>query len=134
MSEQLKCGTCGFANDPERVYCHSCGAKLDRSLMPIVEDKNQQGGAEAARRRIKRLTNPSTFSVGLFLKKLIVVVFWAAFVAALILIVRQPDGVPDPKGETSSRLVQSELMEAAQSPAPRSIAFSEADVNSALKQ
>jgi hypothetical protein len=134
MSEQLTCGSCGFSNEPERVYCHNCGAKLDRSLLPVVEADKSAESAEVARRRIRKLTNPAGYGVGQFLKSLLTVLLWAAFVASLILISRTPEGVPEERNELSSRLIQSELREATDSPTPRTIAFSEADVNSALRQ
>lgn len=134
MADQLTCDACGFSNEPERVYCHNCGAKLDRSLLPVVEQDKKQESAEAARRRIRKMTNPSTYSVGRFLKSLLTVLFWAALVAAIFLMSQKPDGVPEDKNELSTRLVQSDLMEAIQSPVSRSISFTEADVNATLKQ
>src|SRR6266568_2439636 len=97
MAEQLTCGACGFANEPERVYCHNCGAKLDRSLLPVVEEDKKEESADAARKRIKRMTNPAGYSFGQLLKSLIFVLFWAVLAAAIILIARQPDGVPENK-------------------------------------
>jgi hypothetical protein len=134
MADQLTCGACGFSNEPERVYCHNCGAKLDRSLLPIVEQDKKQESTESARRRIKKMTNPGGYTVGKFLKSLFSTLFWAAFVASIFLISQKPDGVPDDKNELPTRLIQSELMEAIQSPTPRMISFSEADVNGTLKQ
>ena len=26
----LRCTSCGYDNDPTRVYCHSCGTRLER--------------------------------------------------------------------------------------------------------
>lgn len=134
MSDQLTCGACGFANEPERVYCHNCGAKLDRSLLPVVEVDQESESVEAARRRIRKMTNPGSGGFGQILKTLLTVVFWAAVVAAVNVAIRKPADVPENKNELPGRLIQSELMEATQSPAPRAIAFSEADVNGALKQ
>jgi hypothetical protein len=134
MAEQLTCGACGFSNEPERVYCHNCGAKLDRSLLPVVEPEKDSESADSARRRIRRMTNPAGYSFGQFFKSLLAVAFWAALIAAVALIVRKPDGVPETKNDLPARLVQSELMEVTQSPVPRTISFTEADVNGALKQ
>lgn len=134
MADQLTCGACGFSNEPERVYCHGCGAKLDRSLLPEVEQDKDHESAESARRRIKKMTNPAGYSVGHFLKSLITTLFWAALIAVGFLVSQKPDGVPEDKNELPTRLVQSELMEATQSPVSRTIAFTEAEVNATLKQ
>jgi hypothetical protein len=134
MADQLICGACGFSNEPERVYCHNCGAKLDRSLLPTLEQDKKQESAASARRRIKRMTNPPRYSVGGFLKSLFTVLFWAALVAALFLAAQKPDGVPEDKNELPRRLIQNELMDAVQSPVPRTISFTEDEVNATLRQ
>lgn len=134
MADQLTCGACGFSNEPERVYCHNCGAKLDRSLLPSVEQDKNHESVETTRRRIRKMTNPGGYTIGQFLKSLVTVLVWAAIIAAAYLISQKPGWVPEDSKELPTRLVQSELMEATQSPTPRTIAFSEADVNAALKQ
>ncbi len=133
MAEQLTCGSCGFGNEPERVYCHNCGAKLDRSLLPKVEpEKGDSVGA--ARRRIKKMTNPSGYSAKDAVKSLFNVIFWAALIAAIFLISQKPDGVPVPSKDLPQRLLQSELMEATQSPVSRTIVLTEAEATGAVKQ
>ena len=134
MSDQLTCGGCGFSNEPERVYCHNCGAKLDRSLLPIVEEDKKQETAQTARRRIMKMTNPAGMTFGRVVKSLLSVVFWAALVAVIFLISQRPEGVPEDKNELPTRLVQSELMDVTQSPTPRTISFTEAEINATLKQ
>jgi hypothetical protein len=134
MAEQLTCGACGFSNEPERVYCHNCGAKLDRSLLPSVEGGKNEESTEAARRRIRKMTNPAGYSIGQFLKSLIITLFWAVVVASAFLCAQKPEDVPEDKNELSQRLVQSELMEATQSPTPRTISFNQEEVNATLKQ
>jgi len=134
MAEQLTCGSCGFGNEPERVYCHNCGAKLDRSLLPKVEADKAGESVEAARKRIKKMTNPGGYGVKDVLKSLFSVVFWAVLIAAGFLISQKPEGVPPESNQLPDRLMQSELMEATQSPVSRTLVFTEADVNGALKQ
>lgn len=134
MADQLTCGACGFSNEPERVYCHNCGAKLDRSLLPAVEKEKSQESTEATRRRIRKMTNPAGYSFGQFLKSLLSVLIWAAIIAAGYLISQKPAWVPEESKELPTRLVQSELMEATQSPVAVTLAFTEAEVNATLKQ
>ena len=134
MADQLTCGACGFSNEPERVYCHNCGAKLDRSLLPMPAEDQSQAASDKARKRIKKMTNPAGYTVGQFFKSLITTTFWAALVASGYLISQKPEGVPEAKNDLPTRLVQSELMDAVQSPVPRAIGFSQDDINAALKQ
>jgi hypothetical protein len=134
MADSLTCPACGFANEPERVYCHNCGGKLDRSLLPVVEGEKSKESADAARRRIKRMTNPAGFSPLQTVKSLFSVLFWAALIAGLFLISQKPDGVPEEKKELPAQSVREVLMDALQAPTPRTVTFSEDDINAALKQ
>ncbi|HEX8294992.1 MAG TPA: hypothetical protein VF593_01725 [Chthoniobacteraceae bacterium] len=129
----LPCPQCAYENELERVYCHNCGAKLDRSLLPKVEENKKLESAEKARKRIKRMTNPTGASFGREVKTLIKTLFFGALVAALVLMARRPDGVPEEKRELG-KSVQSEVMDALESPSPRALMFTDNDLNLALKQ
>ncbi|MEA3210026.1 MAG: hypothetical protein QOE70_3083 [Chthoniobacter sp.] len=130
----LPCAQCGFSNEPERVYCHNCGAKLDRSLLPKAAKEKKEDSPEKARRRIQKMTNPSKISVLRELKTLISLLIWAALAAGVIMIARRPDGVPAISNEMATRQVQSDLMETVDAPTPRAVAFTEQEVNLALRQ
>jgi hypothetical protein len=94
-NQTLTCGPCGYANEPERVYCHNCGTKLDRSLLP-KEDGRKQESVEKTRRRVRKMTNPGQDSpVVREVKAFFKTIIWAAVVAALILFALPPDGIPE---------------------------------------
>lgn len=133
-SANLPCEQCGYLNEPERVYCHNCGAKLDRSLLPKVEEKKKTESPEKARKRIEKITNPKSGGFFYELKTLFKTLFYAALVAAVILIARPPNGVPDPKEPASMRLISGDMADALESPGPRPIAFAENEVNDYLKR
>ena len=76
----LPCEQCGYANEPERVYCHNCGAKLDRSLLPKTTEKPPER-PEKARKRIEKMTNPKSGGVGREIKALFKVAFFSALLA-----------------------------------------------------
>ncbi len=132
-SANLPCEQCGYLNEPERVYCHNCGSKLDRSLLPKSEQKKQET-PEKARKRITKMTNPQAGWFWREVKTFFQVIIYSALAAAIILIAQAPDGVPDPKKPSTMRLVSSDMMEALESPAPRALSFSEDEVNQYLKQ
>ncbi len=129
----LTCKQCSFVNEAERVYCHNCGTKLDRSLLPKEEELKREKPGKA-RKRIQRMANPGSNVLKRELGALVKTIAYAAGIAALILAAREPVGVPPSKAELSMRLVSSELMEAAEAPQPRPLAFTEGDVNGYLKQ
>jgi hypothetical protein len=129
----LTCSQCGFANETERVYCHNCGAKLDRSLLP----KGEQAGKEAVdrvRKRVKKMTNPGQTSVTRELKTLANVIVWAVLAAFIIGFIREPGGVPSAKtDEGGLRMVGSEIAEALEFPQSRALQFTDGEVSSYLR-
>jgi hypothetical protein len=134
-NQTLTCAQCGYANEPERVYCHNCGTKLDRSLLPKENDRKNES-IEKTRKRVRKMTNPGqTGAVAREIKAFFKTIVWAAIVAALILFALPPDGIPDKSpAELATRIVSSELSDAVESPQPRSLQLTEAEVNAHLRQ
>jgi hypothetical protein len=128
----LTCSQCGFANETERVYCHNCGAKLDRSLLPKSEPADKTS-IEKTRKRVKKMTNPGQTSAARELKTFANVIVWSVLAAFIIGFIREPDGVPADKGEGNLRMVGTEIAEALESPQPRALQFTENDVNGYFK-
>ena len=128
----LPCKQCGYVNEPERVYCHNCGSKLDRSILP-KEDQVDRETPDKARARIRKMTNPDKNRVMREVKTLLRTIFWAVCAALIIQIVRAPDTVPVPQQNVLPRLISSDLMDAVESQQPRSVTFTDADVNAYLK-
>lgn len=122
----IPCKQCGHVNEGERVYCHNCGSKLDRDLLPGKQDK---AAASAEKKRLARLVNPSRRRVsgliGFFLRPIL----FGLLVAAIVQALRPPDGVPDlaalGSGEPTSLAMT--LEDLAQT--PRTVTVSEADIN-----
>ncbi len=131
----LACEHCGHQNEAERVYCHSCGKKLDRSLLPKEDPKSTtQDSPEEARKRITKMTNPDSGGAIRDIKTAANVLFYAALAALVLLIVQKPDNVPEVKKELMERSVGGDLMDAIASPQPRRVDFTEAEVNNHLQQ
>ena len=129
----LTCSQCGFANETERVYCHNCGAKLDRSLLPKAGEASKES-VEKARKRVRKMTNPGQSSVTRELKTLANVIVYAVLAAFIIGFIREPEGVPPVKGgELSLRMVGSEIAEALESPQARALQFTDGEVSNYFK-
>src|SRR3954447_16074507 len=92
-SQTLQCKECQYENEPERVYCHNCGAKLDRSVLPKEEEVRRES-PERARRRIMRMANPSSNVVKREIGALFKTLFFAVLAACIIQCLRPPDGIP----------------------------------------
>lgn len=129
---KLTCGQCGYSNEPERVYCHNCGSKLDRSVLPKVEEEKKEESADQARKRVAKMTNPSATSLGREVWTFCKTIGFAAVAAGLILAARQPDGVPGTKMDVLPRMISMEIHEALSAPQPRALTYTDADVNAAL--
>jgi hypothetical protein len=130
----LTCGDCGYQNEPERVYCHNCGAKLDRSVLPKPDDAKKNETPEKARKRIARMANPTAGGIGREVKALAKTLSASASVALLFLVAMKPDGVPEDKRELADRIVTAELSDAVNAPRPVALAFTETEVNASLRQ
>src|ERR1700761_106873 len=89
----LPCKECGYVNEPERVYCHNCGAKLDRSVLP-KEEQLRRENPDRARKRIMRMANPgANFWKAAFFNTIKSLVY-GAVAAAIIVALRAPDELP----------------------------------------
>jgi hypothetical protein len=93
-SPTITCKQCNFANEPERVYCHNCGAKLDRSLLPKEPAKAGKEASDKSRKRVQKLTKPNSGFFAMWHKTALNTVASALTVAALIQMARPPAGVP----------------------------------------
>jgi hypothetical protein len=134
-SQKLACGSCGHENEVERVYCHNCGEKLDRSVLPVVETVVEQAVLTEETKRVKKMMNPSRGSSLRHVRTFCLIVVFAAVVAAVFLICQAPDNVPLEKTErmpeNDAAEVWSQLMA---SPQASSATLKEFDVNYYLKR
>ena len=89
---KLVCKQCNFENEPERVYCHNCGAKLDRSLLPPEASRRED--PVVMQERVRKMVSPKR-GMGLrHVRSLLFSVIIASVLACLILIIKPPANVP----------------------------------------
>jgi hypothetical protein len=122
----LNCSQCGYENEPERVYCHNCGTKLDRSLLP-KETLTRQESLQKTRRRIKKLTSPGVFWPTI--KTAFSTVFWSALVAVLYLFFSPPANLPTREQESGANIISGPMEDAVASPLASSVQMTTADVS-----
>jgi hypothetical protein len=84
---KLVCAECRHENEAERIYCHNCGERLDRSA--VVAQKKQHDPQEAHRRLQKMLGPPNKARQNFFAVSKLALA--AAVVAALVEIALPPE-------------------------------------------
>lgn len=137
MSNQtsvLQCASCGHQNEPERVYCHNCGQKLDRSLLPKVEEVGGESNQDK-RRRVKRMMNPNRGGAPMrVVKTFVTVMVFAALVAATFLLFQKPADVPPRRPETIPERNAGEMWQALVANAQAlNVTLTEDEVNNFLR-
>lgn len=130
----LTCKQCGYANEGERVYCHNCGTKLDRTLLP--EPAEPEESLQKKQKRIRKIVMPDRgFFVGA--GKMFVITMLSSIVTAMVLLMLMPpDDVPamkERKDLTDTRQISMEFEDALQANTPMAIPpMTESDINDFL--
>lgn len=123
----LKCKECGYENESNRVYCHQCGAKLDRSLLPAGKQETV-----ADKKKLKKLDgvpNASRLKGVLCRLKL---VLWALVAAMIIQVVRPPEGTPLDQASADPGAIVTEFKKMLSAPEPQRITVEESLANGYL--
>ena len=93
---KLICPECQRQNEPERIYCHDCGARLDRSSLAKVAPKME--APEQTQKRLKRLLDPTRAKIRHYILMTSKIVLGACLVAVVIEMVLPPQVPPRIKG------------------------------------
>jgi hypothetical protein len=126
---KLVCPECQRQNEPERIYCHDCGARLDRSALakvaPKIEDPKQ------TQRRLKQLLDPGRIRMRLMFFKLSKLILGACALAVLIQMLRAPE-TPERAKNVDLQQIGLDLENAIASRSTTPLQFTEAQVNNYL--
>lgn len=129
----LLCKQCNFENEPERVYCHNCGAKLDRSLLPPEASKRED--PILIQERVRKIVKPRKINSLKQVKNLAISVLVAAVLAAIYTLAMPPDGVPTLSSEAvmSAPMITDDLEDQIQQPGPHRLTYTDDQVNAFLQ-
>lgn len=128
-SPKLICAACNHANEMERVYCHNCGEKLDRSLLPKIEEVAAADDQKKVSKQVRKMMNPTRGNWLGTVKTFVLIVVFAAIVAAVFLACLPPDGVPPMKAGMPERRAGDLWESMMSSRLPVSLTFNEAEIN-----
>jgi len=128
---QLTCPECQRENEAERIYCHDCGARLDRSVLA-----NRKTGkietAEELHKRMRGMFSQRRIRARLAFIKTVKMLLAACAAAAVVVILIPPDVPPAAKTEMLPPQINLRLETLTESRQPQTMQFSEEDVNAYL--
>src|SRR5438552_9560229 len=89
---KLLCPECRRENEPERVYCHECGTRLDRSAVRVKKEPIQD-----THKRVKRMFDPTGAKLRAWFFATSKLMLAAGVVAVLVEMFLPPDVPAPPK-------------------------------------
>jgi len=131
---KLRCQECAYDNEPERIYCHNCGTKLDRTQLPV--DAKGPETQKQVLKRVRKIVTPDRGFFSNWKKTLLNTLAWSVFVGACIQIARPPENIPAPipdekMGEYTN--LMDVMLTMRQDGESRPVSMKEADVNRYLQ-
>ena len=127
---KLVCMACKHENEIERVYCHNCGEKLDRSLLPQLDESQSAEAMAKTGRKVKAMMNPNRFAWMRNIKTFVLIEIFAVLVAAGFLATQAPENVPPAKTNRFPDLEVAEVWTGMMNTRPAvAVAFKEFDIN-----
>ena len=128
---KLICPDCQHENEPERIYCHNCGARLDRT--GLIKEKAKQGvTTEDTRQHLKKMFQPNPGRGKRVALRFLKLLLGALCLAAVIVMLLPPDLPPAPKSYEFAPMIGMDMMSALSSHQPASLVYNEEQVNSYL--
>src|SRR2546423_2302812 len=95
---QLACPECRRDNEPERIYCHDCGARLDRSAL-AGRRTGKMETAEELHKRVRGMFSQRRVKAQLLVFKSAKLILIALAAAALLVILVAPEVPPAVESE-----------------------------------
>lgn len=126
---KLVCPECQRQNEPERIYCHDCGARLDRSALAKVAPKTED--PKVTQRRLRQLLDPGRIKMRLMFFKISKLILGACALAVVIQMLRPPE-TPERAKNVELQQINLDLENAITSHSATPLQYTEAQVNNYL--
>lgn len=127
----LICPECRYENETERIYCHDCGTRLDRSGLLAKEASNRESAADT-QRRLKQMWDPKRGRAKRLTAKGAKFLAGAMACAAVILMLLQPQLPPEAKSDATVPLISMDLLSAISNRQAAPLSYTQDQVNSYL--
>lgn len=128
MTTKLICPDCGHENETERIYCHDCGARLDRSGA-----KSRHEPAKDAQQRMKKMFDPKRGQMRSLFFKISKLALGSCVIAALIQMGLPPDVPEVPKDAPLASQIRFDLENMVAKHRPPELQYTEDQVNGFLQ-
>ena len=127
---KLICPECRRENEPERIYCHDCGARLDRSALAKAAPKEED--PNATQRRLKTMFDPRRALLKKRFFDISKLILGALALAAIVQMIRLPDLPERSKEPMLSAPIGLDLENATMTPGSPQLRYTEDQVNQYL--
>jgi hypothetical protein len=127
---KLICPECRRENEAERIYCHDCGARLDRSALAKIAPKGED--AKETQRRLRTMLDPQRAKMRQMFFKISKLVLGAFLAAAIIQMIVPPDAPDRPKSGEFPPQINLDIENAAMNRNSPPLQYTEAQVNAYL--
>jgi hypothetical protein len=127
---KLICPECRRENEAERIYCHDCGARLDRTALAKAAPKGED--VKETQRRLKSMLDPQRAKMRLLFFKVSKLILGALAAAAVVQMILPPDLPPRAKTGDFPPQINLDLENAAMNHGAAPMQYTEAQVNAYL--
>ena len=127
---KLVCPECRRDNEPERIYCHDCGARLDRTALAKVAPKGED--VKETQRRLRTMLDPGRVKMRLMFFKISKLILGACATAAVVQMLLPPDVPPRPKSGEFPPQINLDLENAALNHGSPPLRYTDLQVNAYL--
>jgi hypothetical protein len=127
MNVKLICPECRHENEAERIYCHSCGARLERSAAAQRKEPVQE-----TQKRVRKMFDPQREKFRQLFFRTSKLILGACAAAAVVLMILPPDVPPPTKTPMIASQVRIDLENLAGQRQPAQVQLTEDQVNAYL--
>lgn len=127
----LLCPECQHENEAERIYCHDCGSRLDRSKLTPKQVENRES-ARKTQQRLKSMFDPARGRLRRLTLRTVKFVLGAVCCAAIVVMLLPPSFPPEPKSYEFAPMINMDMMSVLASRQTTPLIYTEQQVNAYL--
>ncbi|MDQ6656398.1 MAG: zinc ribbon domain-containing protein [Verrucomicrobiota bacterium] len=127
---KLICPECRRENEPERIYCHECGARLDRSA--LTKEAPKEEDSKATQKRVRAMFDGRRAKLRRQFFQGAKLVLGALLIAVIVQMVRSPDLPEAPPAAEMPPQINLDLENATMSGRAAPLQYTDGQVNAYL--